>query len=674
MLAAGVGLILILVAAAVIVLAVLRREAIAHAEWHLQNLAAVTGEQLRQSVQSVDLVIASTVRDLEARAAGSRKFSDRELFADMRERARALPHLRNLLVLDRDGNLRINNREFPVAVVNLGDREYFSIHRERRLGTLHVAEPVVGRITGEQVQAFSRRVDHPPGNFQGVVVGTVQVSYFSSVFESLGLGAGGRVHLFRDDGILLMAHPDDGMVGRSFAKDPLFGGVLPAAQRGSLRRAGLNSGEPRVIAYQHLKGFPFVLVVSSTEEFILGGWRRDAWRTGAAAVAAAAFIGMALFYLLRQQRVSAGLAHDLLEAGQRLSGIVHSAMDAIITMDEEQRIVLFNEAAEKIFRCRAGEAIGGPLDRFIPERFRAAHRAHVRRFGETRVTTRLMGAKLALFGLRADGEEFPIDASISQTTIGGRRLYTVILRDVTERKRSEAALERSYEELRELSATMNEVREAERTRIARELHDELAQWLTALRMDVSWLASRLPREHAPLLERTEKMKDVVNTTVNAVRRIAADLRPVMLDDLGLVPALEGLLHDLSQRTGIVVSLGPDHGSLAPGEPVATAVYRMVQEALTNVARHAGATEVQVTMSYEGETLLVRVRDNGKGFDPELAAQKKSYGVLGIRERAYTLGGSARIVRVDTGGTLVEIEIPMTRFGGKGAAGDTRTAG
>jgi signal transduction histidine kinase len=159
-----------------------------------------------------------------------------------------------------------------------------------------------------------------------------------------------------------------------------------------------------------------------------------------------------------------------------------------------------------------------------------------------------------------------------------------------------------------------------------------------------------------------------------VRRIAADLRPVMLDDLGLVPAIEGLLHELSQRTGIVVSLQPDHGSLAPGEPVATAIYRMVQEALTNVARHAEATEVRVTMSREGDMLVVRVRDNGKGYDAVVAEQKKSYGVLGIRERAYTLGGSARVVRGADGGTLVEIEIPMARFKGKGTAGDTRTAG
>jgi PAS domain S-box-containing protein len=675
-LAAGIGLILILVAAAVVVLALLRGDAAERAEWHLENIAAVTGEQLRQSVQSVDLIIAATVRDLEARSAGSRKFSDRELFEDMRERARALPHVRNLLVLDRDGNLRINSREFPAAALNLGDREYFRIHRERRLTKLYVAGPVVGRATGERVQAFSRRVEQPPGDFKGVVVGTVQAPYFNSVFESLGLGAGGRVYLFRDDGVLLMAHPPDidGVIGRSFAEDPLFREALPAAQRGSGRRTGLTSGKPRVIAYEHLRDYPFVLVVSSTEEFILAGWRRDAWRIGAGAMAAAAVIGMALFFLLRQQRISASLAHDLLQAGQRLSGIIHSAMDAVITIDEEQRIVLFNEAAEEIFGCPAREAIGSALDRFIPERFRAVHGRHVEEFERTGTTARRMGIKLELSGLRMNGEEFPIDASISQVAVNGKKFFTVILRDVTQRKRSEEALERSYDELRELSATMNEVREAERARIARELHDELAQWLTALRMDVSWLASRLPREHSQLLERTEKMKEVMNTTVNAVRRIAADLRPVILDDLGLVPALEGLLHDLSQRTGIVVSLEADHGSLAPGEPVATAVYRMVQEALTNVARHAKATEVQVTMNREGETLVVRVRDNGRGFDPELAAQRKSYGVLGIRERAYTLGGSARIVRVDTGGTLVEIEIPMTRFGGKGTAGDTRTAG
>jgi len=349
-------------------------------------------------------------------------------------------------------------------------------------------------------------------------------------------------------------------------------------------------------------------------------------------------------------------------------------MDAIITVDESQRILLFNAAAEKIFGCPAAEAVGGPLDRFIPERFRAAHRGHIRHFGETGTTTRMMGARLALFGLRAGGKEFPIDASISQVMIEGRKLYTVILRDITERKRVEDALERSHQELRELSAAMHEVREAERLRIARELHDELAQWLTAIKMDVSWLSSRLPREQPQLVDKAEKMKKLVDTTVAAVRRIAADLRPVMLDDLGLVAALESLLHDLSQRTGIVVSFEADEAGLDFGEPLSSALYRIAQEALTNVARHAQATEVRVRIRIDGDRLVLMVRDNGRGFDPDAAGGRKFYGILGIRERAYTLGGATRIERHPGGGTMVEVVIPVARYRRREASDGTGTAG
>jgi PAS domain S-box-containing protein len=347
-------------------------------------------------------------------------------------------------------------------------------------------------------------------------------------------------------------------------------------------------------------------------------------------------------------------------ANERLHGIIQSAMDAIITINREQRIVVFNEAAEKIFRCSREEVMGSPLDRFIPERFRAAHRIHVERFGETRITTRMMGARLELFGLRADGEEFPIDASISQVNVGGEWLYTVILRDISTRKSAEEALQRSYNELREMSAAMNEVREAERTRIARELHDELAQWLTAVKMDVSWLAARLPRNEEHLMRRTEKMKQLVDTTVMAVRRIAADLRPVMLDDLGLVPSIENLLHTFSERAGIAVSVDMPTDGVPFGDPLGTGVYRMVQEALTNVARHALATEVGVTLKLDGSNLLVEVRDNGKGL-PTPQPGAKSYGIIGIRERAQTLGGSARIYSPATGGTVVEITIPVERY-------------
>jgi signal transduction histidine kinase len=274
-----------------------------------------------------------------------------------------------------------------------------------------------------------------------------------------------------------------------------------------------------------------------------------------------------------------------------------------------------------------------------------------------------MGGDLVLEGVRANGEVFPIDASISNVTVGGRKFYTVILRDITARQQAAEALKRSNRELREIYEQMHEVREAERTRIARELHDELAQWLTALKMDASWIASRLPADQAPLVAKAQRMKGVVDNTVAAVRRIAADLRPVMLDDLGLIPAIESLLYDLSERTGIVVGLRGDKDGVDLKEPLATAVYRMIQEALTNVARHAAATSVDVEVM-KTESLYIKVQDNGRGLHPD--PNHKSYGLLGIRERARTLGGDARIYSPPGGGTIVEIEIPLQVHAASGA--------
>jgi two-component system sensor kinase len=215
------------------------------------------------------------------------------------------------------------------------------------------------------------------------------------------------------------------------------------------------------------------------------------------------------------------------ESEARLDAIVHSAMDGIITIDAGQRIVLFNAAAERMFGCAAADAIGGPLDRFLPERFRAAHRQHIERFIRTGETSRRMGLQQALAGLRADGREFPLEASISQATVGGQRLMTVILRDISERVRAEQQLRGAHEELRQLSIAMPQVREAERTRIARELHDELGQALTALKMDVDLLDTLLPADAGEMRERTAAMRSLFDATVATTRRRASpDLTPL----------------------------------------------------------------------------------------------------------------------------------------------------
>ena len=192
------------------------------------------------------------------------------------------------------------------------------------------------------------------------------------------------------------------------------------------------------------------------------------------------------------------------------AAILGSAMDAVITIDADQRILFFNAAAERVFRCPATEVLGQPIDRFIPETLRARHRDHVRAFGHSNVTSRRAHTLGSLTGLRADGEEFPMEAAISQAEVAGQKLFTVILRDITQRQQADAALRTSREQLRALAAHLESVREEERTRIAREIHDELGQILTGLRFDLTRLATHLPEGQAAVRDDMRAMLTLVD--------------------------------------------------------------------------------------------------------------------------------------------------------------------
>src|SRR5512142_1249212 len=277
----------------------------------------------------------------------------------------------------------------------------------------------------------------------------------------------------------------------------------------------------------------------------------------------------------------------------RLRGILDSAMDAIITVDSRQHVVLFNKAAEDVFGCPRDQAIGAPLAWFLPERFRHAHAGMVQRFGDIGASSRRMGSgQRIVMGLRRNGEEFPIDASISHIVEEGEHFFTVILRDVTERVKGEQALRESKEEIRNFALTASNVREQEKSRIARELHDELGQALTALKIDVGWLREHLGGAPQSVLSKLGAMQVLLDGTVAAARRISADLRPLMLDDLGLVAACEWLAHSFQQRTGTPCEFVLGTGDLDLPDPYATAVFRVMQESLTNIAKHAEASQVE----------------------------------------------------------------------------------
>lgn len=349
-----------------------------------------------------------------------------------------------------------------------------------------------------------------------------------------------------------------------------------------------------------------------------------------------------------------------------IGGIIDSAMDAIIIVDHTQRIAIFNDAAERVFGWPRSDALGQRLDLLMPARFHSAHQHHVSHFGETGTTSRRMGPKTVLTGLRADGTEFPIEASISHFGEGEQKLYTVILHDVTLRVQAEAALRRSKEELREFAAAANQLREQEQRRMARELHDELAQALTALKMDVAWIKDKLPKSFPAssiesslaMATKLASMEALLDETVAATRRISSDLRPLMLDDLGLVPATEWLVQQFTERTGIPCELAISSADLSLSDLLTTTVYRLLQESLTNIAKHAHATKVEITLARHDDVVSISIFDNGVGFSPQHPRKPNSFGLIGLRERVYLLGGKLEINSAPGNGTAIEINLPV----------------
>jgi PAS domain S-box-containing protein len=533
-------------------------------------------------------------------------------------------------------------------------------------------------------------------------------------------------------------------------------------------------------------------------------------------------------------------------AEMQLTSIIDSAMDAIITVGSDQRITIWNTAAERMFGCPAALARGQPLDRFIPEHFRAIHHDHIRRFGQTGATARAMGALQSLMALRADGTEFPIEASISQVMADGQQLFTVILRDISARKRAELelgaawqaeqvarhlaetlqsasqalasslaedpilttlleyleqlvpydracimlldgdgrlsvraqragerpggarragtgepaavalfwqllarqesllvpdtrqnpdwrdaageqpvlswfgvplraggeliglysvekyapgfftpdhvryaealaaqaamvlqnahmyqAIRQGHARLQGLSQRLLTIQEAERQHIARELHDEIGQSLTGLRLNLELMGRLPPSDQAA---RQAEALAAIQELIARVRSLSLDLRPAMLDDLGLLPALLWHIRRYTEQTGIAVDC--QHRGLDQRLPMAveTVAYRVVQEALTNVARHAGVVKVDVRLLATPEQLSLRIADAGRGFDPgAIMRSPRSSGLLGMQERVMLLGGNLTVAAAVGAGTEILADLPI-HMQAEEANADDRTGG
>ena len=344
----------------------------------------------------------------------------------------------------------------------------------------------------------------------------------------------------------------------------------------------------------------------------------------------------------------------------RYCGLVSSCpgtLDAApiaIWISQEERVEYANRAAALLMGESAVDALHGRrLDTLLPASTLAALRAELAREGggpAARVPGQLV---------RVDGALREVEIVLAPLPDHGHAVVQMVIDDVTERRRAAAELERTGQTLRRLQASVVEAREEERRRISRELHDELGQRLTALKMELTGLASRAGLGDAD--ERVNGMLTMLDETVSAVRRLSSDLRPPMLDDLGLNAAIEWLARDMARRTGIDIRVRLDDSHPPPAGRLATALYRMVQEGLTNAARHSRARRVEVRLRRHGDSMMLTVADDGVGLPEGGALRDDAYGLLGMRERAAMLGGTLEFSNAEAmSGARLTVRLPLAQ--------------
>lgn len=222
-----------------------------------------------------------------------------------------------------------------------------------------------------------------------------------------------------------------------------------------------------------------------------------------------------------------------------------------------------------------------------------------------------------------------------------------------------AELKVANQSLRDLSVHLQSIREEERTKIARDIHDELGQTLTALKMELSWLAGKLPADQEAISEKVQNMINHIDMTIDSVQRIYTELRPTVLDNLGLVAAIEWQAKEFQERTGIKCEVSFNPENIIMDRDERTAVFRIFQEAMTNIARHAEASAVTIDLEETSDRVILTVKDNGKGITEEQILDSRAFGIIGMKERAYFLGGEVKISGIVNKGTAVILNIPAT---------------
>ena len=389
----------------------------------------------------------------------------------------------------------------------------------------------------------------------------------------------------------------------------------------------------------------------------------------------------------------------LRESESRFRSFFDKSTDPFLLFDGN-RVIDCNAAAQQMLNYQHKEQmIGTSLDDLLPRKQADGRLSSKRPQVLFEALSKQGNYRCEWTIRRNNGKEIPVELSIAPISFKQKELFCVVLRDITQwkeaqkvllhaktdlenrirdrtsdlmaankqlrkeikiRKKTEREMRRSREELRSLSEHLQRIREEERARIAREVHDQLGQSLSALTIDLTWLKQALPGNNGGLREKVSEIERQISSTLESVRQICRELRPPVFDDFGLPTAIKWHLKEFQKRTGINCVAVIDEEIPAHEKGLALVVLRIFQEAMTNILRHAEATKVQVTLKNRVDNLVLRVSDNGKGISPQQMTNPLSLGILGIRERVRFWGGKSSFTGSPGRGTTMTVSIPIAR--------------
>jgi PAS domain S-box-containing protein len=350
-------------------------------------------------------------------------------------------------------------------------------------------------------------------------------------------------------------------------------------------------------------------------------------------------------------------AEDALkESEEKFRTLVSTAPDGIVLTDTERKIIEVNTAFAEIFGDNRIDILGKSFEDFFGSS-ESKNRA-MKILNEETIENDILQKEIMT--ISQTGEIVYIELSVAhlKDEYGDLTGMIAITRDISLRKMYESELKDSREQLRSLAIHLQTAREEERKNIAFEIHDELGYALTALKLDLAWMVKKMNLKDNNMLVKTRSMAELIDTTINKVRSISTQLRPSILDHFGLIAAIEWQANEFQKRTGIRTKLEIEPKDLQFKDPYSTAIFRIFQETLTNITRHAKASRVDVSFKTTDDFIELRISDNGIGLKPEQLLHSKSLGLIGIRERAFSIGGEVGFISENGEGTTVVLKVPV----------------